>query len=368
MKKVLCVVGTRPEVIKMSPVILELRRRGGEFRAEVLNTGQHRDMTDRAFAVFGIQPDRDLNVMTPGQTLNDITARVVSGMQAELRRERPDWVLAQGDTTTVMAVAMTCFHERVAFGHVEAGLRTGDMAAPFPEEFNRRVAALAATLHFAPTQRSRNALLAEGIAPDRVLMTGNTVVDAVRLILATERETSASADPGRPFVLMTCHRRESFGAPIRAIFGAVRDFAARHPELDIVYPVHPNPQVMGPAHEMLGNISNVRLGAPLDYVEFLKLLKKSSFLLSDSGGVQEEAAALGKPVLVMRDVTERPEGVEAGVSRLVGADAVRILAAMEELASGGSAYREMSKPSTVYGDGRAAERIAQALADSGTTV
>ena len=345
----------------MAPVIIELQKRSTQFNVTTVNTGQRRDMTDQAFAVFGIRPDRDLNVMTPGQTLNDITARVVSGMQAELRNERPDWVLAQGDTTTVMAVAMTCFNERVAFGHVEAGLRTGDLATPYPEEFNRRVAALAAALHFAPTERSRKELLSEGIAPDRVLMTGNTVVDAVRLILSPEREASASTGEGRPFVLMTCHRRESFGAPIRAIFGAVRDFAARHPELDIVYPVHPNPQVNGPAHEILGGISNVRLGTPLDYVDFLKQLRQCVFLLSDSGGVQEEAAALGKPVLVMREVTERPEGVEAGVSRLVGADPTRILTSMEELASGGTVYQQMSRPSTVYGDGHASERIADAL-------
>jgi UDP-N-acetylglucosamine 2-epimerase (non-hydrolysing) len=352
-------VGTRPEVIKMAPVILELRRRSGVFSAEVLNTGQHRELTDRMFAVFGIAPDHDLRIMTPGQTPNDVAARVLTGMRRRLRSSRPDWVLAQGDTTTVMAVAMACFHERLKFGHVEAGLRTGDLSAPYPEEFNRRVAALAATLHFAPTARARDALLREGVAPERAVMTGNTIVDAVRYMLSGATEEPA---PARPFVLMTCHRRESFGEPIRAIFRAVRDFAARHPEWDVVYPVHPNPHVVAPAREILGDVSNVKLGPPMGYVEFLKLLKQSAFLLSDSGGVQEEAAALGKPVLVMREVTERPEGVEAGVSRLVGADPARIRSAMEELASGGETFRRMARPSAVYGDGRAAERIADALA------
>jgi UDP-N-acetylglucosamine 2-epimerase (non-hydrolysing) len=357
MMKILCVVGTRPEVIKVAPVILGLRARPDLAEVRVVATAQHRHLLDQMMGVFGIRADEDLDVMRENQTLADVTCRVLQALCASFRASRPDLVLAQGDTTTVMAAAMACFYTHTTFGHIEAGLRTGDRWAPYPEEFNRRVAALAARHHFAPTPQAGGNLVREGVDPTTVYVTGNTVIDALQHVLAHTRPPPSPLPPGAPYVLMTCHRREIFGAPVREVFEAVRDFAAARPGVHVWYPVHPNPNVSGPAREILGKVPNVVLSHPLDYVEFLHAMSGAHLLLTDSGGVQEEAPSLGKPVLVLRDVTERPEGVAAGTCRLVGPHRERIAAALDELFDDPVAYRRMAQARNPYGDGRAADRI-----------
>ena len=292
----LCVVGTRPEAIKMAPVIKELRRHPRSFEVLVMATGQHRAMLDQVLDIFGIELDVDLNVMTENQPLSGVATRILAGLDDWIARNPPGIVLAQGDTTTVMATAISCFHRRVPFGHVEAGLRTGDLTAPFPEEFNRRVASIVAKYHFAPTIRAATNLRREGVARSQVFVTGNTVIDALRDIL---QHTSPPVRPipGRvPYILMTCHRREIFGESIRRVFRAVRDFARAHPELAVWYPVHPNPHVREDAHKILAGTSNVILSPPLDYRSFVHAMNNSLLVLSDSGGVQEEAPALRKPL------------------------------------------------------------------------
>lgn len=358
---VLCVMGTRPEAIKLAPVLRALRADPGRFAPRILATAQHRHMLDQMLAVFDLRPDADLDVMRPGQTPAEVTSRVLDGVSAYLAAHPADIVLAQGDTTTVMATGLACFYRRVPFGHVEAGLRTYDRWAPFPEELNRRVAALVADRHFAPTRRAADNLLREGVAPAVVHVTGNTVIDALQYVLEHTRPPAEPAPPPAPYVLMTCHRRENFGAPLREIFGAVRDFFARRPDLHAWYPVHPNPAVAGPARDLLGGLPNLRLTPPLDYVAFAHAMRGARLLLTDSGGVQEEAPALGRPVLVLRDVTERPEGVEAGTCRLVGPHRDRILAALAELLDDPAAYARMARARNPYGDGAAAGRIAAAL-------
>lgn len=360
-RHVIAVIGTRPEAIKMAPVILELRRRPG-FGTTILLTAQHREMLDQAMSVFGLEADLDLDLMVPGQSLAATTTRVLAGLDAHLSVHPADVVLAQGDTTTVMATAMACFYRGIPFGHVEAGLRTGNLQAPFPEEFNRRVAALATRFHFAPTDRAARALRDEGISDGAIHVTGNTVVDAVHHIMAHTAPPALPIPAGKRFVLMTCHRRESFGATLRGIFHAVRSFAERHPDVTVWYPVHPNPSVLEPATAVLGGVPNVLLTKPVDYVTCLHAIRACHVLLTDSGGIQEEAATLGKPVLVMREVTERPEGVEAGFSRLVGTSPDVILSSLEELWSSPGTYERMTHGRTVYGDGRAAVRIADVLA------
>lgn len=359
---ILCVIGTRPEAIKMAPVVLELQKRPEHFQTTVLATAQHREMLDQVLDIFAIRPDIDLDLMTHNQTLTAITCRVLGSLEDFFKRHRVDVLLAQGDTTTAMASAVACFYHRIPFGHVEAGLRTGNLQAPFPEEFNRRVAALATCHHFAPTEHARQALLSERIDPATIHVTGNTVVDALHHILRHTQPAPTPVPAGRRYVLMTCHRRESFGEPLRGIFQTVRAFAQRHPDLVIWYPVHPNPNVTGPAHEILGGLPNVLLTKPVDYVTFLHAMTTCHFLLTDSGGIQEEAATLGKPVLVLREVTERPEGVEAGVSRLVGVQPEVIADALEELLTRPAVYERMSKGRGVFGDGTAARRIADVLA------
>ncbi len=357
---VACVVGTRPEAIKMAPVIQALRDAEG-LRPVVVATAQHRHMLDQVLSVFRIAPDIDLDLMRPGQTLTQITCRVLETMGDTLERQRPDIVLAQGDTTTVMAAAMACFYRSIPFGHVEAGLRTHTRAEPFPEEFNRCVAGLAATLHFAPTQHAADNLLREDVAPDRVFVTGNTVIDALLHILAHTDAPPRPIPDAKPYVLMTCHRREIFGAPIREVFETVRDYFSRRRDVRLWYPVHPNPNVAGPAREILGDCDNITLSEPLDYIAFAHAMKDCRLLLSDSGGVQEEAPSLGKPVLILRDKTERPEGVEAGVTLLVGPHRDRIRSALDLLLDDPRAYERMASRANPYGDGQAARRIAGIL-------
>jgi UDP-N-acetylglucosamine 2-epimerase (non-hydrolysing) len=361
-KRILCVVGTRPEAIKMAPVILELQRRAESFETTVMATAQHREMLDDVMKVFAIRPDIDLNIMTRDQRLSDVTSKVLLEITRYIREKNPDAVLAQGDTTTVMATAMACFYEHARFGHVEAGLRTGDLTAPFPEEFNRRVAALATHFHFAPTDLGRQNLLKEGIPDASIHVTGNTVVDALKHILKHTSEPARPVPAGSRYVLMTCHRRESFGEKVRGVFESVRAFAQKHPDLHIWYPVHPNPNVKGPAGEILGGLKNVMLTEPVDYITFLHAIRHCFFLLTDSGGIQEEATSMGKPALVLRDMTERPEGVLAGACELVGTDRDRISSAMERLVTDEEHYRRMSVSRDVFGDGRASDRIAQTLA------
>jgi UDP-N-acetylglucosamine 2-epimerase (non-hydrolysing) len=363
--RTLCVFGTRPEAIKMAPVVTELTARPG-IDCSVAVTAQHREMLDEALELFGILPDHDLDLMTVGQTPSQVASRVLGEIDALLTKSEPDWVLVQGDTTTAMSVALGAFHAGVRVAHVEAGLRTNDRRQPFPEEVNRRVVTMVADLHFAPTAGARANLLAEGVDESDVIVTGNTVVDAVIDIARRPFEPAAtplagmSRDGGR-LVVLTAHRRESFGRPLREAFEAVRALTERFDDLQVVYPVHPNPEVRSLAREVLGDVERVRLVPPLDYRSFVWLLSHSFLVLTDSGGIQEEAPSVGVPVLVMRDVTERPEAVEAGTARLVGTTADRIVSAAGELLDDAAAYDAMASASNPYGDGRARIRIADAI-------
>lgn len=353
--RILVVVGTRPEAVKLAPVVHALRRVDWAS-TRVLATAQHRQMLDQTLTFFGIRPDRDLDVMRQGQTLADLTARLLTGIDPVLAEEGPDLVLAQGDTTTVMAVALACAYRQVAFGHVEAGLRTGDPRNPFPEELNRVLVARMATLHFAPTPGARVNLLREGVQEASVHVTGNTAIDA--LAWAADRVDTAPFVParGRRLVLVTAHRRENFGAPFEAVCRALRDIADR-PDVQVLYPVHPNPAVHDTAHRILGDHPSIRLVEPLDYPAMIAAMRACTLVLTDSGGVQEEAPSLGKPVLVLRRATERPEGVAVGAARLVGTDRAAIVAATNRLLDDPGAYAAMATAGNPYGDGRAAERI-----------
>lgn len=359
-KRVMVAIGTRPEAIKMAPVVLALRR---EFWAEVrvLATAQHRDMLDQVLGVFDIEPDLDLDIMRPNQTLPELTSRLLVKLDAVLEAEQPDLVLAQGDTTTVMAVAMAAFYRRVPVGHVEAGLRTGDIHNPFPEEMNRVIAGRLSRWHFAPTDGARTNLLREGFAAGSIHVTGNTVIDA--LLQAADRELRLPVDipPEQRLVLVTAHRRENFGKPFREACHAIRELADLHPDIHVLYPVHPNPNVSVPAREILAGHPRITLCQPFGYMDFVAAMKRSCLVLTDSGGVQEEAPALGKPVLVMRRETERPEAVVEGVVRLVGTDREAILAEAGRLLRDSSAYAAMAKGASPYGDGRAAGRIVEIL-------
>jgi UDP-N-acetylglucosamine 2-epimerase (non-hydrolysing) len=359
-KTVLCVVGTRPEAVKMAPVILALR---GEpwARARVLATAQHRRMLDQVLGLFGIAPDVDLDLMRPDQALADLTARMIGALDRALEVEQPDVVLAQGDTTTVLATGLTCFYRRIPFGHVEAGLRTGDLANPFPEEMNRAVASRLARFHFAPTANARQNLLREGIPDATIHVTGNTVIDALLQVAARDVPIGVALDPDKRLVLVTAHRRESFGAPLREAFHALRALADRNHDIQVLYPVHLNPNVSGPAHELLGGHPRIVLCDPLDYAPFVSAMKRAYLILTDSGGVQEEAPALGKPVLVLREETERPEAVAEGVVRLVGTSSSRILSEAQLLLDDPQAYAAMARGVSPYGDGHAAERIVRVL-------
>jgi len=358
--KILCVVGTRPEVIKMAPVILALKQQPwAEVR--VLATAQHRQMLDQVLNFFAIQPDIDLNTMRPNQTLTTLTARLLLELDEVLLAEKPDVVLAQGDTTTAMTVALACFYHRIPFGHVEAGLRTWDMQNPFPEEANRVIAGRLARWHFAPTESSRQNLLREGVSDADITVTGNTVIDALLMTASKELEVGIALDATKRLVLVTSHRRENFGEPFRNICRALRTLAERNPDIQILYPVHPNPNVKDVAHEMLSNCGNVILCEPLNYAPFVAAMKKAYLIISDSGGVQEEAPALGKPVLVLRDETERPEAVEMGVVKLVGPNYERIVEEAQLLLDDATAYSAMARGVSPYGDGKGAERIVAVL-------
>lgn len=362
--KALAVYGTRPEAIKMAPVIESLRRRPEAFQVRVCTTGQHREMLDQVQELFGLVPDLDLQLMQPDQTLNGLSSAALAALDRVLAAESPDWLLVQGDTTTAMTAGLAAFHRGVRVGHVEAGLRTGDLRHPFPEEANRRIIDLLADALFAPTERSRQALIAEKCDPSKIYVVGNTVIDALQSLAAGEAKDREGEDSprGRREVLVTVHRRESFGEPIREIFAALRELAETFPEVGWVYPVHRNPNVRGPAHEMLSGLPNLELIEPLDYKDLVRRLERCHLVLTDSGGIQEEAPTFGKPVLVLRETTERPEGVEAGVARLVGADRGRIVAEASRLLRSPEAYLEMARSVNPYGDGRAAERIAAILA------
>lgn len=363
---VLAVFGTRPEAIKMAPVVAELRRRSDSFRPSVCVTAQHRQMLDDVLDLFDIVPDHDLDIMQDAQTPGYVAANVLMRLETILEAERPDWVLVQGDTTTTMAAALSGFYNRVKVGHIEAGLRTRSRWQPFPEEINRRVATVVTDLHFAPTQRARENLLSEGISEHDVIVTGNTVIDALLNITSrpfdwANSSVSRIAESQRRIILLTAHRRESFGEPIRSICRAAREIALTHNDVEIVYPVHPNPNVRAAARSELAGVPNVHLTEPLDYLTLAHVMKRSHLILTDSGGIQEEAPSLGVPVLVLRDITERPEAVDAGAARIVGTDADIIVKETLRLLDNPKEHGRMSHVVNPFGDGHAGERIALAL-------
>ncbi|QRX81015.1 non-hydrolyzing UDP-N-acetylglucosamine 2-epimerase [Glaciimonas sp. PAMC28666] len=359
-KKIICVVGTRPEAIKMAPIILALKK-CKEFNVRVLATAQHRQMLDQVLKVFNIEPDIDFNIMRPNQALTTLTGRLLLELDEVLITEKPDVVLAQGDTTTVMSVALACFYHRIPFGHVEAGLRTWDMDNPFPEELNRVIAGKLSRWHFAPTESSRNNLVKEGVPPDQIWVTGNSVIDALKSVADTRPSIGVKLDDSKRLILVTAHRRENFGEPIREICRAVLALVERNEDVQVLYPVHPNPNVQSVAHELLGGHPRIVLCDPLDYLPFVGAMQRAYLILSDSGGVQEEAPALGKPVLVLRRETERPEAVEDGVVKLVGSDFECIVGEAQLLLDDESAYREMARGVSPYGDGLTADRIVRVL-------
>lgn len=368
-KKVMVVFGTRPEAIKMAPVVEALKARY-EIETIVAVTAQHRQMLDQVMDLFGITPDVDLNVMEPGQTLASLFAKILTGMTAVIAEHKPDLVLVHGDTSTTLASALAAFYNRVAVGHVEAGLRTGDIYAPWPEEANRRLTGPLTRLHFAPTTRSRDNLLAEGTSSEDVHVTGNTVIDALlsvadklkhdSTLAESMRERFPFLDASKRLVLVTGHRRENFGSGFENICEALKALAARG-DTQIVYPVHLNPNVQGPVNRILADAPGVVLIEPQDYLPFVYLMTQATLIITDSGGVQEEAPSLGKPVLVMRDTTERPEAVDAGTVLLVGTDAQRIVEEANALLDDTHAYQQMSRAHNPYGDGLASKRIADII-------
>lgn len=358
-RRILVVIGTRPEAVKMAPVVHALRAQPWA-ECRVLATAQHRQMLDQILAFFGVRPDRDLDLMRPDQSLADLTARMTAAMDPVLAEERPDFVLAQGDTTTVMVTALCSYYRRIRFAHVEAGLRTGDKWQPFPEEANRTLVGRLADLHFAPTTRSRDNLLREGVPAGAVHVTGNTVIDA--LLWAAERVDPARFQPadGRRLVLVTAHRRENFGAPFEAVCAGLRTIADRG-DVELLYPVHPNPNVRSVVERTLRGHPRIRLGEPLDYPDMVAAMRAATLILTDSGGVQEEAPSLGKPVLVLRHETERPEGVAAGAALLVGPDRDRIVREANRLLDDPAAYAAMAAVQNPYGNGTSAAAITEVL-------
>ena len=362
--KVLFVFGTRPEAIKLAPVISAMRERN-EFDVRICVTSQHRVMLDQVLATFGIEPDFDLDLMRPDQGLGELTARILEALSGVLTKVQPHWVVVQGDTTTTLAAGISAFYQSIPVAHVEAGLRTGDLEAPFPEELNRRAVDLLARLCFAPTELAAERLRSEDVPESRIRVTGNTGIDAMLRALELPCDLGAltSADDARRMILVTTHRRESFGAPMQRICDGIREVAVRYPEhVQLVLPVHPNPNVEGPVRAALGSVPNILLVPPMDYVPFAHLLARAHLVLTDSGGIQEEAASLGKPVLVMRETTERREGIDAGCAVLVGTDPARIAAQVDRLLSDPALYQKMASPTAVYGDGHASDRICDALA------
>lgn len=378
MKKIMLVFGTRPEAIKMAPLVKEFQKHPDEFRTIVCVTGQHREMLDQVLHIFDIRPDYDLNIMKQGQDLYDVTARVLTGMRDVLKEAAPDVVLVHGDTTTSTAAALAAFYQQIPVGHVEAGLRTYNIYSPWPEEMNRQLTGRIATYHFAPTPLSKSNLLKENVSEDMITVTGNTVIDALYWVvdkiksdrkLDAELETilkDAGYDVGRlaggkRLVLITGHRRENFGDGFISMCTAIKDLTQKYPDVDFVYPMHLNPNVRRPIHEVFGedlsNLGNMFFIEPLEYLSFVYLMEKSSIVLTDSGGIQEEAPGLGKPVLVMRDTTERPEALSAGTVKLVGTDYDKIVSSVSGLLDDKAAYEKMSKAVNPYGDGKACGRI-----------
>ena len=365
-KKIMPIIGTRPEAIKLAPVIHALQRYPEYFNVVPVLTAQHREMLDQMCSVFNIQACYDLNIMLKGQSLADVTTRALQGIAGLIDKEKPDMIMAQGDTTTVFSAALSSFYYRIPFAHVEAGLRTQDRYSPFPEEINRRLTSPLTEVHLAPTETARRNLLKENIKPETIYVTGNTVIDALFYILDKPElkqqnliET-LNIEP-KKFILVTAHRRESFGEPFRHICHGLKKVADAYPDYTIVYPVHLNPNVQQPVNEILSGSPNVRLIEPLDYVQFIHLLKDAYLVITDSGGIQEEAPSLGIPVLVLREITERPEAVEAGTVKLVGSDTGRIFGEVQRLMENRTAYDEMARAINPYGDGKAAERIISVL-------
>jgi UDP-N-acetylglucosamine 2-epimerase (non-hydrolysing) len=363
-KRILLVFGTRPEAIKLAPIALGLASSAADVRVCV--TAQHRSMLDETLRIFDIKPDYDLDLMRPNQSLSGIAGIVLQELDSVLLDFKPDWVLVQGDTTTTMAAALSAFHRRISVGHVEAGLRTGDLLNPWPEEVNRRIASIVTTRHYCPTQRARQNLLREGVGEDRILVTGNTVIDALKMIAARMQGDSALQeelrrrfswiDSNQKLILVTGHRRESFGEGFKQICLALAEISKRD-DVQIVYPVHLNPNVQEAVYGMLNDRPNIKLLEPLDYVSLIWLMQRCYFVLTDSGGIQEEAPSFGKPVLVMRQTTERPEGIEAGSARLVGTQADRIVAECTALIEDVQRYQTMSNAVDPYGDGTAGAQI-----------
>ncbi|MEY8677301.1 non-hydrolyzing UDP-N-acetylglucosamine 2-epimerase [Granulimonas faecalis] len=365
MKKILAVFGTRPEAIKMCPLVNVLRSQPDRFAVSVCVTGQHRQMLDSVLSVFGITPDYDLSIMKPGQTLFDITSDVLLGMKDVIEDYGPDVVLVHGDTTTSFSAALASFYLHVPVGHVEAGLRTYDIESPFPEEFNRQAVDLITTYYFAPTQNARENLVKEGKDPSKVYVTGNTGIDALATTVKDDFTHSVLDWVGDSrLILLTAHRRESLGDPMHHMFRAIRRITEDHPDVKVLYPVHLNPAVRRIAKEELAGNDRIRLIDPLDVIDFHNIMKSAHIILTDSGGIQEEAPSLGKPVLVMRDTTERPEGVVAGTLKIVGTQEDKIFEECNALLESPEAYRAMSQASNPYGDGHASERIASVLSEN----
>lgn len=359
-KRIVFVVGTRPEAIKLCPVILEVQQTSWA-EPIVVATGQHQELLHEAMSVFGVRIDNDLAIMTEAQTLPGLTARAFQRLDPCLSGLQPDIVIAQGDTTSVMVAGVWSFYQRIPFGHVEAGLRTGNLQAPFPEEFNRRIVGLVADLHFAPTERAKHNLEREGVARDRIFLTGNTVIDALYLVHGQRPALPFPVEDGARLILLTAHRRENFGAPLREVFKAVAELVRRYPCLEVIYPVHPNPAVRLAAREILGSVKRVHLCEPLAYPQLVSVMARCDMVLTDSGGLQEEAPALGKPVLVLREQTERPEAVEMGVAKRVGTRKRAVVDAVSHLLEDPEAYSAMARGVSPYGDGRSSERICRIL-------
>ena len=360
---VVTIFGTRPEAVKMAPVVAALRE-SGDFRPLVVVSGQHRELLDQVLSVFDITPEHDLDIMQPEQSLADIVTRALAGLSTVLAERRPALVLVQGDAHTCFVGALAAYYHQIPIGHVEAGLRTDDKYQPFPEEMNRRLTSVLADLHFAPTVAARRNLLREGVAPARILVTGNTVIDALQAVVRRVPAHLPAAVPpldGRRMLLVTTHRRENWGEPLRQIYLALLDLLQRFADVELVFSVHPNPVVRRTVEDVLAGHPRAHLIEPPDYAPWVHLMQRAHLILTDSGGIQEEAPALGKPVLVLRRVTERPEGVEAGTARLVGTDRARIVEEAARLLSDPSAYEAMARTRNPYGDGRAAERIVAAL-------
>jgi UDP-N-acetylglucosamine 2-epimerase (non-hydrolysing) len=367
--RIMTVFGTRPEAIKLAPIIQQLEK-DSRFKSIIVVTAQHREMLDQVLNLFNIKPNRDLDLMRDNQDLASLTASIFIHLDPVLEEFKPDWLLVQGDTTTVMAATLAAYYRRIKVGHVEAGLRTGDKWQPFPEEINRRVASVTADLHFAPTEWARNNLLREGIADNLIKVTGNTIIDALNQITAFPVPKEIKDLLGKKgilsgekqLIIVTAHRRENFGTPIRNICAALQSLADRYRNrIEIIYPVHLNPNINKPVQEMLNNIPNITLLPPLEYLSLVHLLKHAHLILTDSGGIQEEATGLGVPCLVLREVTERPEGIDAGVLKLVGTDADAILNEAAHLLDNQSAYQAMTHAANPYGDGNAAIKIVKRL-------